>query len=193
MEKHPRIRLTRDTLHPPSTGDEARALFLPVDVPLLKNFVQVYHEHGFIEALQTVATHKNKVVASGARVVLRGVSYANQVRNRLTNARPEDSAQIAAELCQTRLWESSPIRCFAWHPYSTKIAVVGLDDIVRVYSSENDFVPLLKCKQQKNVACVAWRPMSVSELAVGCETEIIVWSVDPGSVVGFVYNLFDYD
>lgn len=145
--------------------------------------VQIYHEQGLIEALQAVAKHRNNFLSSAALIILRGVSYSEKVRNFFTKKREETSAQIISQFSQTRLWEVSPIRYFAWHPYCTKIAVAGLDDIVRIYCSDSNFVPLLKCKQQKNISCLAWRPMSVSELAVGCENEIIVWHVDPASVV----------
>lgn len=185
MEKHPRIRLSHDSLHPPSTGDESRALFLPVSVPLLKQLAQIYHEHGFIEALQAIAKHRNNVMSRAALLILRGVAYSEKIRNLLVQKREESSTQIISEFSQTRLWESSPIRCFTWHPYCTKIAVAGMDDIVRIYCSDSNFVPLLKCKQQRHISCLAWRPMSVSELAVGCESEIIIWNVDPASVVSY--------
>lgn len=159
-------------------------MFLPVNVPLLKQLVQIYHEHGLIEALQVITKHRNNLVASTAIMMLRGVDYTEKVRNLFVKQRVESTTQIISEYSQTRLWESSPIRCFTWHPYCTKIAVAGLDDIVRIYSSDSsNFVPLLKCKQQKNVSCLAWRPMSLSELAVGCENQIIIWNVDPTSVV----------
>lgn len=183
MEKHPRIRLTRDTLHPPSTGDEARALFLPVYVSLLKQLVQIYHEHGLIEALHAVTKHRNNLIASTAIMILRGVGYTEKIKSLFVKKRIESTTEIITEYSQTRLWETSPIRCFTWHPYCTKIAVAGMDDIVRIYGSDSNFVPLLKCKQQKNISCLAWRPMSISELAVGCESEIIIWNVDPTSVV----------
>lgn len=185
MEKHPRIRLSRDTLHPPSTGDEARVHFLPVNVPLLKQLIQIYHENGLIEALQAVSRHRNQLVASAANMLLKGVVYTEKVKSLFIKQREENAAEIAKEFAQTRSWESSPIRCFTWHPYCTKIAIAGMDDIVRIHSSDNDFVPLLKCKQQRNISCLAWRPMSLSELAVGCENEIIVWNVDPASVVSW--------
>lgn len=151
----------------------------------MKQLVQIYHEHGLLEALQAVTKHRNLILSSTALLVLRGVYYTEKIKGFFVKRREESGLQIISELSQTRLWDSSPIRCFKWHPYCTKIAVAGLDDIVRIYCSDSNFVPLLKCKQQKNISCLAWRPMSLSELAVGCENEIIVWNVDPTSVVCF--------
>lgn len=152
-------------------------------MPLLKQLAQIYHEHGLVEALQTVARHRNNVVSRAATMILKGVAYSEKIKSLLVKNREESATQIISEFSQTRMWESSPIRCFTWHPYCTKIAVAGMDDIVRIYCADSNFVPLLKCKQQKNISCMAWRPMSMSELAVGCENEIIIWNVDPASVV----------
>ena len=43
--------------------------------------------------------------------------------------------------------------------------------------------PVLKHKQQRGVTCLAWRPFLASELAVGCLSAILIWTVDPLSVV----------
>ncbi|KAJ3633654.1 hypothetical protein MTP99_010590 [Tenebrio molitor] len=53
VDKHPKIHITRDLLHHTNLGDEGRALFLPTDVPFLKQLTQVYseqvgHETGII-------------------------------------------------------------------------------------------------------------------------------------------------
>lgn len=166
---------------------------MPVNVSLLKQFVQIYHEHGLTEALQTLTTHTNQVISTTAQLLIKSIYYTGKIRNMLAKRREESATEIIREVTQTRLWESSPIRCFTWHPYCTKIAVAGLDDIIRIYSSDSNFAPLLKCKQQKNISCLAWRPMSISELAVACENEIIVWNVDPASVVSwFLKYMFEF-
>ena len=43
--------------------------------------------------------------------------------------------------------------------------------------------PVLKYKQQRGVSCMQWRPFLASELAVGCSTGLLIWNVDPCSVV----------
>lgn len=45
-----------------------------------------------------------------------------------------------------RNWIRSYIRCIVWHPNCFKIAVAGLDDIVRIYTDEPAIVPVLKVR-----------------------------------------------
>lgn len=183
VEKHPHIHLSRNSLHPLSTGDEGKALFLPVDVPFLKQIVQIYYEHGLTHALHVAASQHRGALSLSASVLLKAVKYVEKFTYIYSNRNRRTDVRLLSDYSQSRGWSRNPVRCFAWHPYSTKIAVAGLDDIVRIYSTDMSFVPLLKCKQQRNITCLAWRPMSVSDVAVACENEIIVWNVDPTSVV----------
>lgn len=91
--------------------------------------------------------------------------------------------RLISAVSQTRDWSLSPIRAMEWHPHTTKLAVATWDDSVRIYSSDTQLIPILKCKNQSSVSCLAWRPFSASELAVGCEEGVIVWVIDPNSVV----------
>ena len=43
--------------------------------------------------------------------------------------------------------------------------------------------PLLKFAGMKGVACLAWQPFAASQLAVGCSSGVLLWTVDPASVV----------
>lgn len=91
--------------------------------------------------------------------------------------------KLISAVCQTRDWSLSPIRAIQWHPHTTKLAVAAWDDSVRIYSADSSLIPILKCQNQTLVSCLAWRPFSASELAVGCDRSVIVWTVDPNSVV----------
>ena len=44
-------------------------------------------------------------------------------------------------------------------------------------------VPTLKYKQQRSVSSMEWRPFYATELAVGCATGVLIWTIDPVSVV----------
>ena len=84
----------------------------------------------------------------------------------------------------TKNLKNSPVRCINWHPHVSKVALAMKDDTIQVASSTNSSInPLLKHKKQKNIACLAWRPFSASELAVGCASGVLVWTVDPMSLV----------
>lgn len=176
------MRIIREMLHAKS-NDEARALFLPVHVSFTKQLIQVYWEQGFHEMLQTAAANKTHLLSTPARLFLKVLKGASRLKLIDSSVLGEENVNLINSVTQTRHWGISPIRCLCWHQYSTKIAVASSDDLVRIYSNETSLIPLLKCKRQKNVTCLAWRPMSNSELAVGCDSCIIIWHIDPASIV----------
>lgn len=156
---------------------------MPVDEPLLKRLVQIYYEQGLLEVLQTISEHGPFIVRKGASLVMNVIQGISALKKKLSSNNYDDVIMQIADISLTRNWLQSPIRCIAWHYYSTKIAVAALDDSVRIYSSDPHHVPLLKCKQQKNITCLAWRPLSHSDIAVGCENGIFIWNIDPNSLV----------
>jgi len=84
----------------------------------------------------------------------------------------------------THNWLNSPTRCLAWHPHTDKLAVGQSDDTVRVLSCSNSHnQPLLKHAGMKGINCLAWRPNSAAHLAVGCTAGVMMWTVDPTSMV----------
>ncbi|XP_017779368.1 PREDICTED: aladin-like [Nicrophorus vespilloides] len=183
IDRHPKIHITRDMLHPVKTMDEGKALFLPVDVPFLKQLIQVYYEQGMMEAIEMVSAHRQTVISASAKVLLQVINKLHKVRCIVNPRLLIKGESTITQFSQTRNWSKSPIRCMAWHDTIPKIAVATSDDTVRIYQTDSTMVPILKCKQQKNVTCIAWRPMSNSDIAVACESGIIVWNVDPNSVV----------
>jgi len=97
---------------------------------------------------------------------------------RLTNQ------QLIQEFSSSHSWQEAPIRCLAWHPHTHKLAVGYNDDTVRVVTSDDSATqPLLKFAGMKGVTCLAWQPLSASQLAVGCSAGVLLWTIDPASVV----------
>ncbi|KAG5893708.1 hypothetical protein JTB14_017815 [Gonioctena quinquepunctata] len=184
VDNHPKVHITRDLLHPVSSGDEGKALFLPVDVPFLKQLTQIYYEQGLLEALHTASTHNQLLISSSASFILDILKYVRKVRLVLNPSLRYSGPNLIKEFSQTRNWLNCTIRCIAWHPYGIKVAVVTCDDSVRIFCCDNSIItPLLRCKQQRHITCIAWRPLSNTEIAVGHEDGIIVWNVDPNSLV----------
>lgn len=186
MDKHPKIQITRDMLHPLSTGDESRALFLPVNEPFFKQVAQTWYEQGISEALKLVVEKQSAnypVVATTATYALKVIDFMSKVRSFVQPYSNKDNRNLIASVSQVKDWFRSPIKFIAWHLHCTKLAIAASDDSVRIYSSESNLVPILKSKLQRGVTCVAWRPLSASEIAVGCESCILIWTVDPNSVV----------
>lgn len=93
------------------------------------------------------------------------------------------SEDLVAEFSSNLNWKDSSIRCLAWHPHTTKLAVSLHDDSIKVYTAKKgDIVPTLKHKLQKCVADLAWKPHSASILAVACQDCVLLWKVDPNSL-----------
>jgi len=92
--------------------------------------------------------------------------------------------QLIQQFSSSHSWQEAPIRCLAWHPHTYKFAVGYNDDTVKVVTSEGVATqPLLKFAGMKGVACLAWQPFAASQLAVGCSSGVLLWTVDPASVV----------
>ncbi|XP_066141580.1 aladin-like isoform X1 [Euwallacea fornicatus] len=183
VSSHPKIHITRDQLHPITSGDEGKALFLPVNVSFLKQLTQVYYEQGPIEALQLAKSHNQFLVSQTANILLSVFNYVKKGRLLLNPNIKYSGPALIHKLGQTRDWQNSTIRFISWHPYCTKLAVVTCDDSVRILSSDSNYHPLLRCKQQRNITCVAWRPLSNTDIAVAHEGGILVWNIDPNSLV----------
>merc|ERR1719509_402125 len=91
--------------------------------------------------------------------------------------------EMITEFCPTHDWPNSPVRCLAWHPHTAKLAVALQDDSIHVHTSHQLVKPVLKHAGQRAVNCMAWKPCGASELAVGCQAGVLLWHVDPASVV----------
>ena len=92
------------------------------------------------------------------------------------------SADAVATFSLTRDWSTSPIRCIAWHPHCTKLAVASHEDSVLVYTGSSQVPVIIRHSSQKDISALAWRPLSASHLAVGCALGVAVWTVDPSSL-----------
>ncbi|CAH2092650.1 unnamed protein product [Euphydryas editha] len=184
-KNHPKINVTKD-FHHHRLSDENISVYVDVEDNLLKKITSVWYKQGFLEAL-SVAADPNVNKDSKALAVT--ASYALKVANLFTALRyfiqphlKDIGPKIVSKYSRTRNWGSAPVKCMAWHPHTTKIALATADDNVRVYCSEVSFVSTLKCKAQGHVSSLSWRPYSASEIAVGCEQGVIVWTVDPNSM-----------
>ncbi|CAG4951370.1 unnamed protein product [Colias eurytheme] len=185
VNNHPKINVTRD-LHYHRLSDENVSMYINVEDTFLKKISSVWYNQGFLEALSVAAdpttNRDNKIVAVTASYALKIANIFSTFRYFLQPHLKDIGPKIVSKYSRTRNWGSSPVKCMAWHPHTTKIAIATADDGVRVYSSDVSFVSTLKCKSQCHVSSLSWRPYSVSEIAVGCEQGVIVWTVDPNSM-----------
>ena len=94
------------------------------------------------------------------------------------------ASDMISEYSNTRAWTEAHIRCIAWHPHTTKLAVAYRDDSISVLSLEAGATqPILKHAAMKGVSAMSWRPLSSSHLAVACQGGVAVWTLDPSSLV----------
>lgn len=182
---HPVINVTRDA-HYQRPSDENINMYLEVEDNLFKKITSVFVQQGFVEALSVAADpHVNRdspALALTASYLLKVANVFTALRYFLQPHLKDIGPKIISNYSRTRNWSTAPIKCLAWHPHTTKIAIATSDDNVRVYCNEAAFVSTLKCKAQGHVSSLSWRPLSASEIAVGCEQGVIVWSVDPNSM-----------
>lgn len=179
VDNLPEVLITRDMLHHAATNSNIN-VFLPVTENIWKRLQNAWYENGFREALQIAAQSEEDVNSLLKFFSIQTISLLNKF-NRICSRIPLLSSKDT-EL-QQQPGGKECIVCIEWHPHCKKIALATRDDSVRVFSSHTKLVPLLKCKVQRNVSCLAWRPLSTSDLAVGCASGILIWTVDPNSVV----------
>lgn len=175
-------------LYPIRLGDNARELFISVQLPFLKQLVQIYYEHGYVEMLHAIVGRQTFLISNLATLALRTLNTVDNIRIALNPTYKQSKMKIISEAVLTRNWSGATIRCIAWHPDYVRLAVATCDDTVRIFMKS--MAPILKCKEQKNVTAIEWRPMSDSEIAVACEQCIIIWNVDPHSVVSFLLIIY---
>ncbi|KAL0274599.1 UNVERIFIED_CONTAM: hypothetical protein PYX00_002694 [Menopon gallinae] len=188
LNHHPRVSITSEVLHhAPTSREEAGRVFMPVTDIFFKRIVSAWYERGFLEAVKVAACLRPgegpRFAVVLAEFVLRSVNVLSRITNKMYPCLRESGDKLIEAVSQTREWSVSPIRCIEWHPHATKLAVAAKDDSVRIYSTDTSLIPILKCKSQSNITSLAWRPFSSSELAVGCEAGVLLWTVDPNSVV----------
>ncbi|XP_034243709.1 aladin-like [Thrips palmi] len=183
---HPVISLSHDAVHL-AAREDARHVFLHVEEKLLKRIISTWYEQGTVEALELAATPNDQsgyILQMSARIALKAIHAMSLVLNSVYPHFGERGQHLTASGAHSRSLHHNPVRCIAWHPHITKIAVAVSDDSVRVYTAMSPgLVPTLRSKGQRSVSCLAWRPHSASELAVGCHAGVLVWQVDPKSVV----------
>ncbi|XP_028157579.1 aladin-like, partial [Ostrinia furnacalis] len=184
-KQHPVINVARD-IHHHRTTDENISMYIDVEDNLLKKITSVWYKQGFLEALGVAAdpsiNRESPFLAVAASYVLKVANVFTAFHYFLQPHLKDIGPKIVSNYSRTRNWGGAPVKCLAWHPHTTKIAVATVDDNVRVYCSEVQFVSMLKCKAQGHVSSLCWRPFSASEIAVGCEQGVIVWTVDPNSM-----------
>jgi len=192
-------------VRPAHASQDARLAFtasprLPTSIPA------ALRERGLVGALELIHEHTRDASAPlrlagwGAACLRQLLSAAHQADPRRRTYSTKTQGSIG----------SSSVVDIAWHPVCLRLALASSDDSVRVLSSQSappasclsqsaqppantslsgpsagsqSAQPLLKHRLQRGVHQIAWIPHSLHTLAVSCEAGVLLWSLDPASVV----------
>ncbi|KAH8261727.1 hypothetical protein KR044_009720 [Drosophila immigrans] len=171
--------------------------FMPVEsesVP--KRISRAFFDGGFLDSLAEARSAKTReqmpLISRTADVIAELLERYNALQFNLCPHKGELNADRIAQYLETRDWLNSPIRCMAWHCHLFKLAVAGVDDVVRIYlkrRADNNGAPLvLKSAAQTQISCMAWRPMCAFELVVGCRLGLCFWNIDGHLHLGRISN-----
>lgn len=187
-EMYPKVFITPDVLRPSASRESAKSAFLMREATLWKRIAQAWYEQGSIGMLQelTVMPETNyysKVLKNTARTILPVCKWLLSLKLTIYPHLTMKKDDMIAEFVTALNWKEGIIRSFAWDPQTMKFAIAFKDDSIKVYNSPNNITPLLKHALQKDVTSMAWKPYCASMLALGCQAGVIIWQLDPTSLV----------
>ncbi|XP_062622112.1 aladin-like, partial [Saccostrea cucullata] len=165
--------------------ENAKSAFLPHNETVWKRALHAWYEMGTPGVFEEIVNSSQEVpecVGVLAKKTLTFVRWANSLHGSVFPHLSMSNEEIITKFTDIPNWPSSPVRAFAWHPHTLKLACALADDSIKVHSGKSDLVPTLKHKLQKNVAALAWQPQSASVLAVGCQSCVLIWHVEPTSL-----------
>ncbi|XP_015118854.1 aladin [Diachasma alloeum] len=181
----PEVNVTPETL---ATRESARAiaaadLFLTVEDSAFKKIASVWREKGVLGAIRTAAGEDPQRVSRVVHWVATRITAILDFVERKTSYEgiPSVGSGSVADIAGTRDWTTALIRCLAWHPHCTRLALATRDDRIRIYSSEIQGVAVLRHSAQKSVCSMSWRPNAGRELAAACGSGVLVWTVELGA------------
>merc|ERR550519_805617 len=178
-----------------SSGETAKSAFLPTKESRGRRLVHSFTEDGVAGVLELLAGEGvakgdeeqvgvlSQFLAKISRVLLAAWRLTSSLHGSFNPHLLMSFQEMITEFCPTLDWQNSPVRCLAWHPHTAKLGVALQDDSIHVHSSQQLVKPVLKHAGQRAVNCMAWKPCGASELAVGCQAGVLLWHVDPASVV----------
>ncbi|XP_034119386.1 aladin [Drosophila albomicans] len=160
-----------------------------------KRITRAFFDGGFLESLAEARSPRTReqmpMISRTADCIADLLERYNSLQLNLCPHKGELNAERIAQYVETRDWINSAIRCMAWHCDLFKLAIAGVDDMVRIYMRriDNNGQPLvLKSPAQTQITCMAWRPMCPFELVVGCQQGLCFWTIDGNLHLGRITN-----
>ncbi|XP_034490489.1 aladin [Drosophila innubila] len=196
LDHYPVINLKNELLSTTSQRFTVGQSFMPVEsesVP--KRISRAFFDGGFWESLAEARSKKTReqapLISNTADHLAQLLEQYKALKLKVFPHTQELSAERIAQYAETRDWINSAIRCTAWHCHLFKLAVAGVDDVVRIYmkrTDNNGLTPVLKSPSQTQITCMAWRPLCAFELVVGCRQGMCFWTIDNNLHLGRTMN-----
>ena len=135
-------------------------------LPVVKRAFSRWYQEGWLSALQDLAENSGsnakhtsepywrKMVATAANILLSLYSVTSSLHGSLHPSLRISGEDLIERYTNTRNWNTSPVKCLAWHPHTSKIAVALVDDSIQVNvpignnTPGEGVLPVLKYKQQ---------------------------------------------
>ncbi|KAK0081671.1 hypothetical protein PV325_011767 [Microctonus aethiopoides] len=186
IRHYPEVNITSDML---ATRESARTigagdLFLPVEDSALKKIASVWREKGIVEAIRAAAGEDPQRITTLVHWIANRLIFAMDFIERKTSAYerlPSIGSGSVSDIAATRDWSTALVRCLAWHPHCTRLALATRDDRIRIFSNGICGVAVLRHGSQKSVCSMSWRPHAGRELAAACNDGVLVWTVELGA------------
>ncbi|XP_011311087.1 aladin [Fopius arisanus] len=176
----PEILATRESARTIGAAD----LFLSVEDSAFKKIASTWREKGVVEAVRIAAGEDPERVSRIVHwLAMRITKILDFIEKKTSSYEglPSIGSGSVSDIAGTRDWTTALIRCLAWHPHCTRLALACRDDRIRIYSSEIQGVAVLRHSAQKSVCSMSWRPNAGRELAAACGSGVLVWSVELGA------------
>ncbi|KAH8238343.1 hypothetical protein KR032_004491 [Drosophila birchii] len=192
LQSYPQIRLNSELMasHMAAGQRFYGQSFLPVEEGVLKRITRIFFDAGFLESLEEARSAQSReqapLIARAGDFIAQILGLVNGLKLKVFPHTQGLSAERIAQFAETGDWLNSNIRCLAWHLHVFKLAVAGLDDVVRIYTkySNEAAAAVLKSPLQTEITCMAWRPLTAAQIVIGCRQGLCFWKVESAMHLG---------
>nr|CAB3219591.1 aladin-like [Phallusia mammillata] len=184
----PKVHVTSESLRRSAvTCETAQSAFLEHNETFWQRLQSAWYGHGLFGVLTEMCSdehHQNvpNALRSSCQFLLVSLRWVNGMQFTFFPHLKLSNDQLLQSFSSNSNWLESPIRHLEWHSKANKFAIALKDDTIRVHYCDNETVPVLKHKLQRNITDLKWKPLSASILAVGTQTAILIWNIDPMSM-----------
>jgi len=183
LESYPTLLIDSDSIRPSYSKETIKSAFLPKNESTGVALLSQWREEGVPGVLGSLKESPRSQISWLAGVLLAVWRIPSSLQTFFYPHLRLSPQEMLSTFCLTRDWFESPVRCLAWHPHTRKLAVVSRDDCVRIGGNGAKTKPILRHTGQRGISCLSWKPCGSAELAVGCRVGIMLWTLDPASVV----------